>query len=326
MRCPVHKLGILLTANMDEEYFFTYVVSVKERWRNRAILDVLTSEYKARSREYFLDALECGAITVNDEIVGPSRRLGMQDVIKHTVHMHEPPQPRIEVIKWEEDYVVVNKPIGIPCHPTGGYMRYSVTKTLFKDRKVACVNRLDMPVSGVLILVFNNHSRWLSEIKNANKIYMAKVKGRFPDETEVNKRIKCVEGRHRFVSDEGKECQTFFRRLEFSSGHSLVECRPVTGRTHQIRIHLQSIGFPVVNDVMYGEGEAPCFESSGVCGADIGMFKDRRKYECVVRHCKGRASRAFNIKDSYICLHAWKYTYNGTEYVAPLPKWCSLSE
>jgi RluA family pseudouridine synthase len=311
---------------MEEAYFFTYTTNVKERWRNKPIIDALVSEFRTRDREYFLDALQCGAITVNDEIVGPERRLGMQDVIRHTVHMHEPPQPDVEIIRWEEDYVVVNKPFGIPCHPTGGYINYSVTKTLFKDRKVACVNRLDMPVSGVLILVFNNHSRWLHEIRNASKIYIAKVKGLFPSEIETNKRIKCVEGRHRFVSDDGKECLTFFRRLESRGGYSLVECRPITGRTHQIRIHLQSIGFPIVHDVIYGDEVPLHFGGAACCEADISMFEDKRKYGCVIRHCRGRNNRAFNIRDSYICLHAWKYTYNGIEYVADLPGWCSLEQ
>lgn len=312
------------TAPAKTEYFFTYRTNVKERWKNRSVVEVLASEFRTRTREYFLDALECGVITVNDEVVGPSRRLGMHDVLRHTVHMHEPQQPTIDVIKWEEDYVVVNKPPGIPCHPTGGYLNYSVTRSLFQDTKVGCINRLDMPVSGVLILAFNNHARCFEAMKGAEKIYVAKVCGVFPSEARVDKRIKCVEGRTRYVSDDGKECLTLFRRLEYRNGHSIVECRPITGRTHQIRIHLQSIGFPVVNDIIYGAGEAAAVPSRGSCSADISGFEDRRKYECIVKHCRGENNRSFNTRNLHICLHAWKYTYNNTEYVAELPGWCAL--
>lgn len=310
---------------MDKtEYFFTYRTNIKERWRDRPIIDVLAQEFRTRPREYFLAALACGAITVNEEIVGPERRLSMQDVLRHTVHMHEPEQPTIDVIRWEEDYVVVNKPPGIPCHPTGGYINYSVTKTLLSDRKAACVNRLDMPVSGVLIIAFNNHSKWLAAIRDAQKIYVARVAGGFPDAIEVNRRISCVEGRVRFVSDCGKDCLTLFRRLEYKNGHSLVECRPVTGRTHQIRIHLQSIGFPILNDIIYGDGQAPAPQPPDLCTASIDKFEDRERYECVVRHCRGRSNRSFAIKDLHICLHAWRYIYNNTEYTADLPEWTRL--
>lgn len=307
------------------EYFFTYKTNIKERWKNRPIIEVLVSEFRTRTKEYFLDALQFGVITVNDEIVKPTKKLGMQDILRHTVHMHEPPQPKINIIKWEEDYVVVYKPSGIPCHPTGGYINYSVTKSLLDDKKVACVNRLDMPVSGVLILAFDNYTKCLEGIRNSEKIYVAKVCGMFPDEISVDKRIKCVEGRIRYINDDGKECLTLFRRLKYANGYSLVECKPITGRTHQIRIHIQSIGFPIVNDIIYGEKEVPKLpQYNKNCNADISKFEDRKKYECIVKYCKGENNRAFNTKDYHICLHAWKYIYNNREYVTKWPEWCRL--
>lgn len=307
-----------------KEYFFTYETNVKERWKNRTIIDVMEAEFKTRPREYFIGAVESGVITINNQRISPNRKLGMQDVIQHTVHMHEPEPPEINIIAEEEDYTVVNKPAGVPCHPTGGYIYYSVTKKLFPDVKVACVNRLDMPVSGVLILTTNNHSKWLSEIKNACKIYVAKVKGKFPDELEVNKPIICVEGRKRYVDENGKECQTFFRRLEYKNGYSLVECRPITGRTHQLRIHLMSVGFPIINDVIYGDGSPIFNQKTNGCNVDISEFEDKEKYEYIKNNCKGENSRSFKIKDYHICLHSWKYKYNNKEYVAELPTWCEL--
>lgn len=309
-------------AKGEAEYFFTYRTNVKGRWAGRPILDVLASEFRTRTRDYFESALECGVVTVNDEIVEPTRIIELGDVIRHTVHVHEPAHPEIGVIRQEEDYVVVNKPPGIPCHPTGGYREYSITRSMFGSEKVACINRLDMPVSGVLIIATRNHAECLKMIGDARKTYIAKVRGMFPNNIDVDGSIKCVEGKHRYVSTEGKACLTLFKRLGYKDGHSLVECRPITGRTHQIRIHLQSIGFPIVNDVLYGDGEVLPRHLDDVCNAEISEFQDRRKYEYVVKHCKGTGNRSFAAKEYFICLHAWKYVYNGIEYVAEPPEWC----
>lgn len=307
------------------EYFFTYKTNVKERWKNKEILGVLVYEFRTRNEEYFRDAIECGVIKVNGEMVKPSRKLKLTDYITHTVHMHEPLPPTVDIIAKEEDYVVVNKPAGVPCHPTGGYMYYSVTKSLFEDKKVACVNRLDMPVSGVMIITFNNLSTCLAKIKDARKIYIAKVKGLFPDYVKVNKKIVCKEGRKRYISEDGKECETIFSRISYKDGFSLVQCQPITGRTHQIRIHIQSLGFPIVNDIIYGDQVVEKIETNEVvCNADISGFEDEKMYQCVIKHCKGENNRSFNNKNYYICLHAWRYFYDGKEYEAPLPDWCDL--
>ncbi|EOB13898.1 DRAP deaminase [Nosema bombycis CQ1] len=310
---------------MTLKFFFTYKTNVKERWKNKELLNVLVYEFRNRDEAYFRDAIDKGVIKVNGEIVKPTKKLKLTDYLEHTVHMHEPIPPKIDVIAKEDDYVVVNKPAGVPCHPTGGYLFYSVTKSLFGDKKVACVNRLDMPVSGVMIITFNNLSQCMEKIKDAKKFYIAKVKGIFPNHIEVNKKIVCKEGRKRYVSEEGKECLTIFDLISHNESYSLVKCQPITGRTHQIRIHLQSIGFPIVNDLIYGDEEPEEIETKEVtCDANYEEFDDQEMYKCVVKHCKGENNRSFNFKKYFICLHAWKYFYDSKEYEAPLPEWCRL--
>lgn len=305
------------------KYFHTYETHVKQRWMNKPLIDVLISEFRMKTSEYYLEAIETGVITINDKIVKPTYKLKDLDLIKHTVHMHEPTCPEIEIIKKEDDFWVVNKPFGIPCHPTGGYFEYSVTRSLFKDQAVGCVNRLDMPVSGVLIITLKNSDYAHNSLKSAEKVYVAKVKGEFPEFTTVNEPIGLVGPRMHDVSQDGKESTTVFKRLSYSNGYSLVECRPLTGRTHQIRIHLKHIGFPILNDILYG-GCEEIFENECqpcVCNEDISMYEDSEKYKVIIKHCKGIANRAFYIKDSYICLHAWKYTFLGITYESSLPVW-----
>lgn len=307
-----------MSASSSLVYFHTFRTYVKERWKNKSLVDVLEYEFRTRTREYYIEAIECGVITVNDIIVKPSYKLQLVDYIKHTVHMHEPIAPAINTISMENDYCVVYKPAGVPCHPTGGYLEYSVTRKLFGDKKVACVNRLDIPVSGVLIIAFDDFKNTMMKISNAVKIYIAKVKGDFPDFVNCIKKIYCEEGRRRFIDERGKECQTLFRKIKFVDGYSFVECRPITGRTHQIRIHLQSLGFPIVNDIIYGESKRENFVFVKNCNVKNDGDK---KINCILKHCKGENNRSFLSQENFICLHAWKYKFNEKWYEAKLPEW-----
>lgn len=307
------------------KHFYTYETHTKLRWRNRPLIDVLCEEFTTRTREYYEKAINCGVITIGNKRVNPSYKLKDMDIIYHSVHFHEPIPKKIDIIKDEGDYVVVNKPAGIPAHPTGGYVFYSVTKALFPNEKVGCVNRLDLPVSGVLIIVRKNHEKVHDMLENASKYYVAKVKGFFPDEEIVDKPIGATNGRMYDINDKGKASKTLFKRLNYQNGHSIVQCQPITGRTHQIRIHLKYLGFPIVNDMLYGDGKDPLSDDSyESCDEDISEYDDQIKYKCIVDHCKGENNRSFHFKNSFICLHAWKYEFNGNVYEAEWPIWTNL--
>lgn len=309
---------------MDEvKYFFTYETHVKLRWKGKALIDVLANEFKNRSREYYEGAIAKGVVTVNNKIVSPTHRLKDLDIIRHTVHNHEPRCPEIEVIEKNDNFWVVNKPAGIPCHPTGGYFEYSVTRSLFGDKSVGCVNRLDMPVSGVLIITINNSDAAHTSLKTAEKVYIAKVQGEFPEFAEVDQPIGLVKVGMYDVDSKGKPSKTTFKKLYSKDGFSIVECRPLTGRTHQIRIHLKYLGFPIVNDIMYGgfQESAPVELPIDECNEDISQFDDKDKYEFIKNNCKGKCNRSFELKSSYICLHAIKYKFQDTEYEAKAPSW-----
>lgn len=308
------------------KYFHTYETHVKLRWKNKPLIEVLASEFRTRKKEYYMDAIESGAITVNNRKVSATYRLKDLDIIRHTIHIHEPIPPEVEIISKEEDYWVVNKPSGIPCHPTGGYFEYSITKALFKDKAVGCVNRLDMPVSGVLIITLQNSNAAHNMLKTAEKVYIAKVKGMFPDSATVEKPIGLVGTRIFDINENGKPSTTVFKRLEYKDGYSLVECRPITGRTHQIRIHCKYLGFPIVNDILYGEKEEEeeNYENEDPCNESIEEYEDKAKYNFIINSCPGRNNRSFKIKDSHICLHAWKYSFNDILYEAKWPSWAYL--
>ncbi|KAL9620921.1 MAG: hypothetical protein Q9160_004574 [Pyrenula sp. 1 TL-2023] len=308
-------------------YHFTYNTYCKERWRGRSILDIFTSEFRDRPREYYQEGIESGAIVLNGKRCESVHQVVKNgDVISHTMHRHEPPvtaQP-IGVISEDADLIVIDKPAGVPVHPAGRYNYNSIVEIMRAERAgtnggtswnpLPC-NRLDRLTSGVMFIGKNRKAaEGLAEKlrgRTVRKEYLARVKGRFPDGDDEGV-VRCEEpvlqispilGLNRARAS-GKSAKTLFRRIayynpkkkqtqkpnsppqssqeanppsspppstinapdtptphpqtppppplpEFSSGYSIVQCLPLTGRTHQLRVHLQFLGHPISNDPIY---------------------------------------------------------------------------
>ncbi|KAM0674670.1 DRAP deaminase [Gurleya vavrai] len=147
-------------------YFHTFNVKAKERWLNKSLLDALTTEYKSRSKEYFINAIKSGSILLNNKKTNINHILNHHDLISHTIHIHEPLSIEIPIISVSDDLLVVNKPGGIACHPTSNYNYFTVTKILEKKYgKLSCINRLDVPTSGVLLLSRNVNNELFEMMK-----------------------------------------------------------------------------------------------------------------------------------------------------------------
>lgn len=165
--------------------------------------------------------------------------------------------------------IVINKPAGVPVHPAGRYNYNSVIEIMRAERghqwdPLPC-NRLDRLTSGVMFIA--KHKLAAAKLteqlmgRTVRKEYVARVKGEFPEGDVVCEQpilqISPKLGLNR-VRANGKEARTVFKRLAYyppqhGSGHgySIVRCRPLTGRTHQLRVHLQFLGHPIVNDPIY---------------------------------------------------------------------------
>lgn len=173
----------------------------------------------------------------------------------------------IPIVFESEDLLVISKPTGIPTHPTGNYHYNSITEILKFDLKVENIwpaHRLDKSTLGILILGRNGvagkyYQLLLANKRMVTKKYYARVAGKFPENSVlVNCPIFSVISTSGFIRpDNAKEVPadstTIFTRVSYNStlNQSVVICQPITGRTHQIRIHLRNIGFPIVNDFLY---------------------------------------------------------------------------
>jgi RluA family pseudouridine synthase len=171
----------------------------------------------------------------------------------------------MEVIHLDEHIVVINKPAGLPVLPDGWEPDAPyLVKMLEEDHgKIWVVHRLDKITSGVMVFARTAEAhRELNrqfEGHEIEKVYQAIVEG-FPpwDEHTARHMLRTNVGRrHRtvVVHKRGKNSETYFKVLKRGQAGALLEAHPKTGRTHQIRVHLFALGFPILGDVLYGAQE-----------------------------------------------------------------------
>jgi len=172
---------------------------------------------------------------------------------------------RVEVLFQDDWIVVVHKPAGVLSVPGRGDIPF-VAELLRKQKAVAdggsllVVHRLDRGASGVMVLARTSEAqRTLSAQWNARtveKVYLALATGRIDGSGEVDLPLSVDRERAKVKVDrkKGKPSLTRYRAIEYLGGQTLVECLPVTGRLHQIRVHLAAIGHPLLVDSRYGGG------------------------------------------------------------------------
>ncbi|XP_067008094.2 pseudouridylate synthase RPUSD2 [Anabrus simplex] len=244
-------------------YYFTFTTFTKGRWVGEKILDVFAREFRAHPAEEYERCIRAGTLTVNYEKVDVDYRLKHNDLLANIVHRHEVPvtSDPITIVHMDEDVVVVNKPASIPVHPCGRYRHNTVVFILAKEynlKNLRTIHRLDRLTSGLLLFGRTPKKARTMEhqIRNrqVEKEYVCRVEGDFPSEViECDEPIEVVSYKIGVckVSPKGKHCTTTFQKLGFNGKTSVISCKPHTGRMHQIRVHLQYLGYPVVNDPLY---------------------------------------------------------------------------
>ena len=230
----------------------------------------LSGRFTYQSRTGWQEIIREGRIAVNGIRVRASRRLHEGDVITFDVQGIAEPEvdPSYSVVLERPGFLVVSKSGCLPVHPSGCYFRNTLLM-LMKERygELFVVNRLDRETSGLVVLAKTPETAGLLSglfaSRQMEKTYLAAVFGTFPAGTVVKNGwlsadpASPVRKKRRFTetapaSDDAEPCSTEFTRLKTGGGYSLVECRPHTGRLHQIRATLRSCGFPLLGDKLYG--------------------------------------------------------------------------
>ncbi|KAJ2082200.1 DRAP deaminase [Coemansia sp. RSA 988] len=250
-------------------YYHQFATHAKGRWIGRTIFDVFTKEFRDRNTEYYERAIESGLIEINGKKVNKNNVVRNGDLVTHYIHRHEPPvtTQSLGIVRETEDgLLVIDKPGSIPVHPSGRYSYNTVLRILeikHGYKPLFPVNRLDRLTSGIMLIGLNaDIARQLKANMDEHTIqkeYVCKVIGEFPKGKIIcNQPIRVVA--HKLALNcvdpkQGKPSLTEFERLRVDGKYSIVYCRPKTGRTHQIRVHLQFLGFPIANDPLYNNKE-----------------------------------------------------------------------
>lgn len=244
-------------------YYFTFTTFCKGRWVGKPILEVFAKEFRAHSADEYERCLKTGKLTVNYKAVDVDYKLQHNDLLANTVHRHEVPVANvpIRIVHMSDDLIVVDKPPSIPVHPCGRYRHNTIVFILAKEfnlKNLRTIHRLDRLTSGLLLFgrTLEKARQLENEIRSRMvlKEYVCRVEGEFPEIPIVcEEPIEVVSYKIGVcrVGANGKQCKTEFIKLGYDGETSVVLCKPLTGRMHQIRVHLQYLGYPIVNDPLY---------------------------------------------------------------------------
>ena len=254
----------------EAEYLRT--VEIPERASGRRLDLFLATRFRTLSRAAAARAIRAGEVHSTERSLKPSSLLRAGEVLHIGIAGFAPdgPPPVFPTILYEDDRILaLDKPAGLLVHPAGDRWAWAVigmVKEARPDDRVDLVHRLDRDTSGILVLTKDPATNvWLKEHFRSRsealaKEYIAVVKG-LPDWD--HKEVEAPLGEHpssevrlrRGVRADGQRAWTTMRVLARTpeQGLSLVACRIHTGRTHQIRVHLEHVGHPILGDKLYGE-------------------------------------------------------------------------
>ena len=258
------------------------LILVTKQYHNTRIDKVISDDLAedSISRSYIQKLIKDGLVLVNDKAVKSNYKVSEGEKILINI-----PEPEtldliaedipLDIIYEDEDVLIINKPKGMVVHPSAGHNSGTlVNACLFhcKDKlseingvlRPGIVHRIDMNTTGSLIVCKNNNSHnYIADqlaIHSITRIYRGIVLGVIKEE---NGRIDAPISRHKTdrkkmaINPDGKDARTNYKVLKRFKNYTYVEFSLETGRTHQIRVHMASIGHPLLGDEVYGPSKCP---------------------------------------------------------------------
>ncbi len=264
-----------------------YLFEIQENQQMR--LDkYLAEQFPEHTRSYLQKLIKEGQVMVNGKTVKSGYQLSKGDEVSVTIPEPkeldvEPQKMDLDIVYEDEDVILINKPKGMVVHPAPGHTTDTLVNGLLyhcKDNlsgingvaRPGIVHRIDRDTTGILIVCKNDmsHNSIAAQLKehSINRRYRALVHGNLKEDTGT---VEGPIGRHpvdrkKMAINErnGKPAITHYTVLERFGNYTLIECKLETGRTHQIRVHMTSIGYPLVGDEVYGPAKCP-FKLQGQC-------------------------------------------------------------
>ncbi|MED4888081.1 RluA family pseudouridine synthase [Lysinibacillus sp. FSL R7-0073] len=267
--------------------------TIEEQQQGERIDKALSSLQSEWSRTQIGNWVSDGSIKVNGDAVKPKYKVKAGDVIAIDVPEAEPldviaENLALDIVYEDADVLVVNKPKGMVVHPAPGHLTGTLVNGLMyqcKDlsgingiMRPGIVHRIDKDTSGLLMVAKNDvaHESLVDQLvnKTVTRKYIALVHGHIAhDKGTIDAPIgrDQKDRQKQAIVDNGKHAVTHFHVVERFGDYTLVECRLETGRTHQIRVHMNYIGFPLVGDPKYGPKKTIDFGGQVLHAATLGF-------------------------------------------------------
>lgn len=247
-------------------YPITHQFKAGGEFEGKSLLEMMSTKFPFRTENEWRKRINASRVYLENRASNPDTLLTQQDEIRHhNPAVIEPSVPdEVRIIMDTDDYLAVFKPAPMPMHPGGRYFKNTL-KTILEEKgypELKITHRLDSVTSGVVL--FAKNKAFAKQVMEAFtnglvvKEYEATVFG-IPAENKITIESK-IRRKHGFVFESGEALDsgqlgiTKFEVIETSpeSNSSLIRCNPVTGRTHQIRLHLAEWGYPIIDDPIYG--------------------------------------------------------------------------
>ena len=266
-----------------------YKSVIAAKYNGFVVEEYFSSRFTYQSRDAWVAQIRNGKIFINEKQAQPGFVLCAGDrVVTHAGIRQEPPADcRLNIVYQDNHIRVFNKPAPIAVHPSGRYFENTMTeilKKIFPDEVPRPVQRLDATTTGLIVFARTRNAAGflMNEFKNhrVQKEYLALVKGKLKEnKLTLTAPIGIIEGAQRGVGKgikKPKPAITQVEKLNTTDTHSLLKVTPLSGRTNQIRVHLSSQGFPILNDEVYGDGVSGSYE--------YGLHAWRLGFQCFDRH------------------------------------------
>lgn len=285
-------------------------MNVPLRFDQKPVLEFLVGMHANLDQAFWQNRIDAGRITYKNQPLAEDTIVRSGWRIEHlTPQATEPPVSDAVTILYEDDAIVaVDKPAPLPMHPCGRFNRNTLgyfLNLVYNEHQLRQTHRLDANTTGVVVYATKKRhaAAIFPQFQNATveKTYLARVVGHCSQDAFVCEQPisdQQATAGTRSVSRYGRPATTEFEVVDrFGDGTSLLICRPKTGRTNQIRIHLADLGFPIQGDPSYGQNDGET------------------------------ATQTCDLGDPPMCLHAWKIKLNHPEtgqpieFESPRPGW-----
>jgi 23S rRNA pseudouridine1911/1915/1917 synthase len=275
------------------------VKQVTEQFAGQRLDAALASMFPDYSRSRLQQWIRDGQVLLDGAIVKPKTRLTGDETLELNIHLDHRPdevQPQdipLQVVFEDEDIIVLNKPAGLVVHPAAGHADGTLVNALLhfdaglaRVPRAGIVHRLDKDTTGLMVVARNlrAHKHLVEELqqRTVSREYQAVVHGVITAGGTVDAPI----GRHMrdrvrmCVRDDGKPATTHYRVIKRYREHTHVQLKLESGRTHQIRVHMQYIRHPIVGDPVYGGRQRIPPQAEKELVAQLRGFKRQALHAC----------------------------------------------